>query len=55
MSDFSFIVNVMFAVYVINFLSSFFKSFTEKWNFSAKIWLDLIWGILLFIAVVIAN
>jgi hypothetical protein len=51
----AFMVNVMFAVYILNFVSSFLHSFAARWGDRAVLASDLFLGVLLLIAVVLAN
>ncbi len=55
MSSVAFILNVIFAVYLINFISAFINGFTVNSSTRAKVIIDIMFGILLFIAVIIFN
>jgi hypothetical protein len=55
MSNLAFILNVMFAIYLLNFISSFLKSFTEERSLGVVFGIDLIFGIILLAGVVLVN
>ena len=53
MTTFGIIVDVMFAIYVVNLVSSFVHSFAQSSGMSegARMWVDLAIGVILFWAV----
>jgi len=55
MTNLTFIVDVIFAVYLTNFLSGFFHTLAENWSAKSKNCLDLIIGIALLVAVILIK
>ena len=55
MHTLTFIVNVIFAVYILNFISGFLNSFMSDWSRRARGWTDLLLGVALLIAVILLN
>jgi len=55
MSNLAFILNVMFAIYLLNFISSFLKRFIEERSFGVAFGIDLVFGIILLVGVVLVN
>ena len=53
MSTYAFIINVIFAVFIIHFVSGFLNGLFK--NPKARIWADWILGIILLILVISAN
>jgi hypothetical protein len=51
----SLIVDVMFAVYLLNFISAFHNSFMSRFSHRAKVWSDIGIGFALLIAVIVLN
>ena len=55
MSNLALILNVMFAIYLLNFISSFSKSFTDGKSLGVIFGIDLVFGIILLAGVVLVN
>lgn len=55
MSTIALIFNIMFAVYLINFISAFINGLSESFGSRVRIILDIVVGIILFIGVIILN
>ena len=54
-TTFGLIVDVMFAVYVMNFLTGFLNGFTAHKSHGTRIWLDIAFGVVLLLLVASAN
>jgi hypothetical protein len=52
MTTYKLIIGVMFAVYVTNFISAFLANFMANWSPRARVFVDVLFGVILFVVLV---
>lgn len=55
MSNTVLILDVIFAMYLLTFISSFINNFTASWNYGARVTLDIVIGVMLLVAIMNAG